>query len=76
MDYWICKDCRLSDVCIMAAPDGNWKACDDIVLKEELMDDYNEKTTPRKKHWYIRVPFTNKRLIFEGLSYVGWYVFK
>lgn len=40
------------------------------------MDDYSEKTTPRKKHWYIRVPFTNKRLIFEGLSYVGWYVFK
>ena len=28
------------------------------------------------EHKYVRVPFTNVRLVFEEGKYIGWYKFK
>ena len=30
-----CKDCMYCNECIMSAPDGNWKACEDFEPKQK-----------------------------------------
>ena len=35
-----CKDCKYYPMCIMSAPDGNWKACDDFEPKDERGDNH------------------------------------
>ena len=65
--------------------DGEWhelcKVKDiDILTEEDIMDEqlaeYVNATKKYENHWYLRVPFTKKRLIFAGLRYQGWYTFK
>ena len=49
-----------------------WNRCLD--LARQYISEWSERLY--ENHWYIRIPFTNKRLIFAGARYVGWYEFK
>lgn len=63
--------------------DGQWHEIGkiedfDITMEVELMNDVEiiNKLKNYETHWYIAVPFTKKRLIFTGLKYIGWYIYK
>lgn len=46
-----------------------------VKTEEEISEIVNQlKNWP--VHWYIAIPFTRKRLIFDRMKYVGWYNYK
>ena len=61
---------------VEVGPVGEFTIETEMRLMEDKFTDLLNATKKYENHWYLRVPFTKKRLIFAGLRYQGWYTFK